>query len=181
MKLRKILLILLALSLLLTISMVGAMFAYMYRQTEKVTNTLVPAEVSCEVIEAFDGTNKSSIKVRNTGNIAAYVRVRLVSYWVDEEGKIMPETSVMPTFTTNEEWLSLGNSTYCFKSAVNSQGETSEPLTSKITLGIHDKGYKQVVVVFAEAIQAQPAGAVESAWPVEVNADGTLSVKTSGS
>ena len=180
MKLRKILLILLVFSLLLTISLAGAMFAYMYKQTEPVQNTLIPARVSCEVLETFDGVHKSSIRVKNTGDIAAYVRVRLVSYWVDEKGDIMPETSAMPAFTTNGEWLSLGNNTYCFRGAVNSQGETSELLASTIMLGIHDKGYRQVIEVFAEAIQAQPAGAVESAWPVQVNADGTLSLKSSG-
>lgn len=45
-------------------------------------NSFIPAEVSCNVEEVFDGKEKSVIKVENTGSIDTYVRVRLVYIWL---------------------------------------------------------------------------------------------------
>ena len=178
MKLRKNLLIILVLLLVLAASLAGALFAYMYKQTEEVTNTFVPAQVACVVNEDFNGEEKSNITVTNTGNIDAYLRVRLVSYWVDDAGNIMPVASVMPSFTLKDGWIELGNDTYCYTLPVAPNHSTAV-LASGMTLGDDEKGYKQVVEVFAEAIQAKPAGAVESAWTVVgVNQDGNLYKKS---
>ena len=177
MKLRKILLILLALSLLLTVTMVGSVFAYMFHRTETVTNQLKPAVVSCAVEEKFAENTKDSINVRNTGNIDAYLRVRLVTYWVDSEGNIVAEPSLMPTISCNNGWLKGSGNTYYYSSPV-APGETPTRnlLSNPITLVTTNEGkYRQVIEVFAEAIQAKPAGAVEDAWPeVDVDADGKL-------
>ena len=169
MKMRKILLIVLALSLVLTLSLVGAMFAYMYKQTGSVTNTLVPANVACQVFEEFSGNTKTEIKVENTGNIDAYLRVRLVSYWVNDAGEIMPKESVMPAYDVSSDcWIAQGNHTYCYKTSIAPGGLTPNLLTSSITLGESEEGYRQVVEVFAEAIQAEPREAVEEAWSISL-------------
>lgn len=177
MKLRKILLILLALSLLLTVTMVGSVFAYMFHRTETVTNDLIPARVSCQVIEEFANNTKSSITVKNTGNIDAYLRVRLVTYWVNEQGEIVAEPSQMPEIRFNNGWLRGTGDTYYYSSPVApDQTPTVDLLEETITLTTANDGkYRQVIEVFAEAIQAKPAGAVEDAWPeVDVDADGKL-------
>ena len=168
MKMRKMLLSVLALSLVLTLSLVGAMFAYMYKQTGSVTNTLVPANVACQVFEEFSGNTKTEIKVENTGNIDAYLRVRLVSYWVNDKGEIMPKASEMPAYTVSSEWISQGNHTYCWKTPIAPGGLTPNLLVSSITLGVSEEGYRQVVEVFAEAIQAEPLKAVEEAWSISL-------------
>lgn len=173
MKLRKTLLIMLVCSLVLSLSMVGALFAYMYQKTGEVTNTFVPANVSCLVNETFSGNTKSSITVQNTGNIAAYLRVRMVSYWVDEKGDIMPAASQMPGYSVASGWVSLGNHTYCYRNPVEPGASTPELLASSMVLQQSEEGYRQVVEVFAEAIQANPTDAVK-AWSVNVNADGTI-------
>ena len=168
MKLRKTLLMVLALSLVLTLSLVGAMFAYMYKQTGSVTNTLVPANVACQVFEKFSGNTKTEIKVENTGNIDAYLRVRMVSYWVNDKGEIMPKESVMPAYAVSSDWIAQGNHTYCWKTPIAPGGLTPNLLTSSITLGVSEEGYRQVVEVFAEAIQAEPLKAVEEAWSISL-------------
>lgn len=173
MKLRKILLITLVCALVLTLSMMGALFAYMYQQTGEVTNTFIPANVSCLVNETFSVSTKSSITVQNTSNIAAYLRVRMVSYWVDENGAVMPVASEMPGYSVASGWVSLGNHTYCYRNPVDPGASTPELLASSMVLQRSEEGYRQVVEVFAEAIQANPADAVK-VWSVTVNADGSI-------
>lgn len=175
MKLRKILLILLALSLLLTATMIGSVFAYMYRRTETVTNQLKPAVVSCAVEEKFAENTKDSINVRNTGNIDAYLRVRLVTYWVNEQGEIVAEPSQMPEIRFNNGWLKGSGNTYYYSSPVApDQTPTVNLLAETITLTTANDGkYRQVIEVFAEAIQAQPEKAAENSWGVTIT-DGTI-------
>ena len=174
MKLRKTLLIILALSLVLTLSLVGAMFAYMYRQTNTVTNTFDVANVACQVLEDFsDKTNKTSIVVENTSNIEAYLRVRMVSYWVNKDEEIVAKASPEIAFELGDGWISMGGDTYCYKYPVEPDGQTTNLLKAPIKL-VAEGEYRQVVEVFAEAIQSKPANAV-AVWSVTVNEDESLS------
>ena len=179
MKQRKNLLIILVLLFALAVSLMGTLFAYMYKQTEEVTNTFVPAQVDCEVQEVFYDSMKTSITVKNTGNIDTYLRVRLVSYWVNAENEIMPISSHMPSFTPNTNWIKIGEDTYYYMASVApNEATTADLLDTPIILKTSAEGYLQVVEVFAEAIQAAPKDAVEAAWPVVVNNDGTLRAKS---
>ncbi len=56
---------------------VGVTLSFMFKKAEK-TNTFVPAEVTCEVEESLFSGVKSDVCVKNTGNAAAYLRIRLV-------------------------------------------------------------------------------------------------------
>ena len=96
MKKRRIILSILVASLVVSLLICGTVLAYMFRQTEYKDNEFVPANVSCEVVEAFDGVQKTSVQVQNTGNIDAFLRVRFVSYWVDADGNIVAKPSSMP-------------------------------------------------------------------------------------
>lgn len=161
-------------------------YAYMVSETETISNEFDPAQVSCQVTETFENNVKSSITVKNTGDIDAYIRVRLVSYWVDAEGKIVSEPSktgeeLIKLIKADEDegeilWIADSpNDTYYYKNKVSIEAETSNLLTeSSITLMPNEKGYRQVVEVFAEAIQAEPAKAAESAWNVKIT-DGKIS------
>ena len=88
----------------LTIAVVGITVAFMFRKTSA-NNLFLPAEVSCTIHEKLDGAEytsgtrhgfeKHDIRVENTGNYPAYIRVRLVSYWVnaDNEPVGLPSSS----------------------------------------------------------------------------------------
>ena len=164
-KAKRILLWALLVSLILVC---GVTIAYLFRATNDVTNELVPGRVECKVTEAFDETSgvKSSITVKNTGNLEAWLRVRLVSYWVDANGDIMPKASLDVSFTPGPGWQPLGNSadTYIYAKPVIPGAFTGELLGSGIMLQTSDEGYRQVVEVFADAIQSEPADAVTEAW-----------------
>ena len=151
--------------------------AYMRKTTEEVDNTFIPAYVACVVDEDFADNKKTSITVKNTGNIDAYIRVRLVSYWIDESGAIVSKSSEMPTFGIADDWIpDAGNYTYYYTKKVAPDAFTTTLLNSAITLRLSYEGYRQVVEVFAEAIQAEPDEAVTDSWNVTIADDVITSV-----
>ncbi len=183
-KLKRWMIVLLTLA---AISAVGVTLAFMFKRTNTV-NTFVPAQVSCTVHERLDGaevtdlsavgSEKSDIRVQNTGNVQAYLRVRLVSYFVDEDKNITGEIpSAYPKLTLNDGWLPGESNTYYYTKPVEPNGSTPvlcEPFPLLEQAAQDGKTVYQVVEVLAEAIQAEPVAAVEGAWGVTVAEDGAL-------
>ena len=174
MKKYRILPIILVTVLVVSLTLCGTVLAYMFRQTEYKVNEFTPANVSCKVVEKFDGEQKTSIQVQNTSNIDAYLRVRIVSYWVDAEGKIVAKPSEMPTIAPASGWLAGTNNTYYYQSAVASNMLTNELLASPISLKKDSEGYLQVIEVFAEAMQSKPQDAAINSWKVTIDSSGNI-------
>lgn len=88
---------LIAATALCIVATVGLTLAFMFKKAEKI-NRFIPAEVACAVREKTDGSEvtgiaavgseKSDIRVENTGNVKEFIRLRLVSYYVDSNGDI---------------------------------------------------------------------------------------------
>ena len=87
--------LLLVVLLILTAITSGA-YAYMVKVTSVKQNELLPAAVYCEVVEEFDGTNKTSVQVQSNvedangnmiSNIDVYIRVKLVTNWYKVDGE----------------------------------------------------------------------------------------------
>ena len=161
------------LSLLLVIGMVvGSTVAWLSTKSAPITNTFLPSHVSCSVTEEFNGTTKSNVNVINTGDIDAYIRVKLVTYRVNDKEQHIGGTAEIPDFKPGAGWVKNGDYYYYTKPvAPDEQPETS--LIDSITLtGSYDDaddadGGKQVIEVMAEAIQSTPAKAVTEAWGVD--------------
>ena len=49
--------------------------------------------------ESFDGTTKTNVDVVNDSNITAYIRVKLVTYRVNDAGQHIGGTAAIPSFT----------------------------------------------------------------------------------
>ena len=175
MKKHPIFIVILIASLVVALTLCGTVLAYMFRQTEYKDNEFVPANVSCKVVEAFDGVEKTSIQVHNTGNIDAYLRVRLVSYWVDADGNIVAKPSSMPEINMATGWIKGTNNTYYYTKPVSPAAQTGSLLSSPIILEEDENGYMQVIEVFAEAIQSKPYNAVINSWKVSMDANGNIS------
>ena len=171
--------LLILLVLVVAVVTCGTVYAYMFKQTENVSNQFVPAEVTCEVHETLESgaTEKSAITVTNTGDIDAYLRVRLVSYWVQSDGsgdyEIVAKASEMPTFTLGAGWIAGSDDTYYYTTPVEAGNNTTDLLESNLVLTEED-GYLQVVEVFAEAIQSKPDNSVTESWGVTLDANGTI-------
>ena len=176
MKKQKILPIILITTLAVSLVLCGTVIAYMFRQTEYKNNEFTPANVSCEVLETVTNNEKTSIQIKNTGNIDAYLRVRLVSYWVDAEGNIVVKPSPELSVALAEGWITGSNNTYYYKSPVTPGMATPNLLKdgASISLEQDENGYLQVIEVFAEAIQSKPEKAVTNAWKVTIDSNGNI-------
>lgn len=166
----------LPLTIFLLIVLCGTTFALMFHKTDKVENQFALADVTCRVEETFAFPNKSKIAVENTGNIEAYIRLRLVTYWVDADGNILFKPAAVPAFTLGENWVKGSEDTYYYASPVAPLAKTGNLLAegSKITLKEEQDGCYQVVEVFADAIQSKPKDAVTKSWKVTLNLIGEI-------
>lgn len=162
----------LLLSLLLIVTMaVGGTVAYLATHSGLIQNSFKPSFVDCEVKESFNGTTKSEVNVQNTGDTEAYIRVKLVTYRVNDKGQHIGGVAEIPGFEPGTNWKEFGG--YYYYTLPVSPGEKPKAdLISSITLtGSYDDvdGGKQVIEVMAEAIQSGPADAVGQSWGVSIS------------
>ena len=159
---------------------VGGTLAYLFTRTDDVQNTFTPSHVTCRVTESFDGTTKRNVNVTNTGDIDAYLRVKLVTYRVNESGQRIGGTAEIPDFTPGDGWFEY-EGYYYYTKTVASGKQPDTALINSIVLQSYDDadGGRQVIEVMAEAIQSVPDKAVGQAWGVTIK-DGTVTAYTSG-
>ena len=185
-----------ALLLLVLVAVLATpVYAYMIHRSQTVANSFSPAKVSCKTNETFVDNEKTSITVTNTGNIDAYIRVRLVFYWKDSKGFAVAR-DMKPEINPNlhpelirydqENWIKGDGLTYYYKKPVAPGEATPNLLTQKIawssvkdetTAGV-DYYYHPALDIVAEAIQSLPEKAAESAWNVSIQEDVITSVST---
>ena len=163
------------LSLLLVVTLaISGTVAYLVTKSEPVENKFTPSHVACQVTEDFNGTIKSNVNVKNTGDTDAYIRVKLVSYRVNAQGQHIGGTVAVPSFTPGENWKLHTDGYYYYTIPVAPNGGVpANPLIGKpgITLtGSYSDadGGSQVIEVMAEAIQSGPDYAVGQSWGVSI-------------
>lgn len=158
--------------LLIAVVAAGGTLAWLSAKTDEVKNTFIPGEVTTEVTEKFDGTTKSKVNVINTGNVDAYVRVKLVTYRVNEDGEHIGGKAEIPYFAPGEDWVQYTDGYYYYTKPVAPGSQPEADLISSITLEDEyddPDGGKQVIEVMAEAIQSVPAEAAGEAWGVTIS------------
>ena len=163
----------LSLLLILTVS-VGGTLAYLITHTDPVRNQFTPSYVACQVTEDFDGKTKSNVNVTNTGDTEAYIRVKLVTYRVNDKGDHIGGTAKIPDFTPGTNWVKYDDGYYYYTKPVAPGKSPATELIdeSGITLSgtyADADGGKQVIEVMAEAIQSGPAEAVGNSWGVSIS------------
>ena len=160
---------------------VGGTVAWLTANATPVENTFTPSHVACRVDESFNSTTgvKSNVNVTNTGDTEAYIRVKLVTYRVNEQGQHIGGTAEIPAFTPGNGW-EIYNGYYYYTSPVAAGKAPAADLIDSITLEdeyTDADGGKQVVEVMAEAIQSQPPAAVKEAWGVSIS-EGSVTAYT---
>ena len=180
---RKLLFLLLTAFLLANATVV---YAYTMQHTQDLVNTFLPARVDSEVVEKFDGNAKSEIKIQNTSNIEAYLRMKIITYWQDSKGNIVaiPPETLNPSINGTHWFLQDGY--YYYKHPVSAGATTPDNLlTAPIEMTVKTQTgedgvtytYYPVVEFVSEAFQSRPAHAVESNWGVAVDITGDISIK----
>lgn len=164
---------------------IGGTIAWLSTKTTPVTNTFTPAEVTCEVEEKFDKTTgvKTNVNVTNTGNIAVYIRVKLVTYRTNDAGQHIGGKAGLPKFNLGKNWVEYGEY-YYYTLPVEPHAQPHTNLANSMTLEKSYKdedadGGKQALDVMAEAIQSAPEKAVGEAWGVQI-APGNVTAYTTG-
>lgn len=147
--------LLLSILLLITLAAGGTM-AYLITNTIPVKNTFTPSHVNCEVTESFNGTAKSNVNVTNTGDIDAYIRVKLVNYRVNDQGQHIGGIAETPVFSPGVGWVLYGGYYYYTKPVAPGAKPAADLIDSINLTGEYTDadGGKQVIEVMAEAIQA---------------------------
>ena len=162
---------------------IGGTIAWMSTKTDSVVNTFNPSRVTCEVKEGFDGKVKTDVNVQNTGDIPAFIRVKLVSYRTNEAGQHIGGVAKAPSFDFGAGWVKYGDYYYYTKPVAPKampENNLANSITLKDSYEDADGGHQSIDVI-AEAIQAGPEAAVQAAWGnnFSIKANGELSV-TSG-
>lgn len=160
---------------------VGGTIAWLIDKDSPLVNTFDPSKVTCEVQEKFDGKVKSDVNVKNTGDIDAFIRVKLVTYRTNDAGQHIGGTAALPQFTLGANWVEY-NGYYYYTLPVAPGDKPATKLTDSMTLteSYDDAdGGHQSIDIMAEAIQSVPAEAVGQAWGVSI-APGSVTAYSAG-
>lgn len=183
---KSIVALLVVLVLLVTALPIGSTVALYFQRPEPITSELIPAVVDCEVVETFADGVKSAVAVKNTSNIPAYLRVRVVSYWQNSKGEIVGRTPVYPLIPYDSvNWLyDEGEKTYYYIYPVDVDMATPTLLQSGEVIRMEDPdpetfagatyNYYHVVEFIAEAVQATPTKAAAESWGLVIGDDGVI-------
>lgn len=163
---------------------VGGTLAWLTSSTGSVVNTFTVGNVGGKVEEDFDGTFKKNVNVTNTGDVDAYIRVKLVTYRVNNQGEHIGGTATIPDFPLGENWVKYDDGYYYYTLPVKPNAKPEAYLIG--ASGIELKKYsdvdggRQVVEVMAELIQSEPARAVGEAWGVTISENDVTGYVPSG-
>ena len=197
-----------ALALLLFVT-VGSTLAYLFTKTDPVENTFNPSKVACAVVEnggkpvsgaVVNITVKENVRIQNTGDTDAYIRVAVVVNWKNASGNVWAQKPIEKTDYTIEwnlsedGWVNGADGYYYFKNEVtpktdcNHQDNTeycNQCMTDILIkscspiAGSAPDGYSLSVEIIASAIQSSPDMVVKEQWSTGVSAanNGKLTIK----
>lgn len=159
---RKSISLFLALVVILSIA-IGGTIAWL-KDSQSITNAMVPGNVPVSIGESISGTSKNQITLTNEGNVQAYLRVAVISNSLDEDGNIIPNNS-SSTITTNGNWTQIGN--YYYYNGIVEPGASVDLLGSAIDFSSSE------VVVMAQTVQVlgsfDEGTASQKIWGVSFN------------
>lgn len=174
---------------ILACAAVSGSLAWLTSTPEHVVNSFIPGVVTIQVDETFDGITKSDVRIKNTGNVPAYIRVALVPAWVDDEGNIAakPASLKLDCDITwgkdgsgyEADWF-IGSDGFYYCKTVIEPDESTPILIKSCTVKDGEHEYDFELQVIASAVQSLPTSTVGEVWPVVVGTDGTLAKTEQG-
>ena len=177
---------------ILACAAVSGSLAWLIITPGPVVNEFTPGEVTIQVDETFNGTTKSDVRIKNTGNVPAYIRVALVPAWVDDEGNIAAKPASLEQLDNDcniawgedgngyeNDWFIGADGFYYCKTFIN-PGESTPILIKSCTVNGGGHKYDFELQIIASAVQSLPTSTVGEVWPVVVGTDGTLAKNEQG-
>ncbi len=156
--------------LLVLLLTVGGTLAFLIDSTQKVTNTFTPGSVGTEIEEEFPGQEvKQNVRIKNTGNSAAFIRAAIVANWVAADGSIVAPAAAPADYTIEnlpgEGWFEQGG--YYYHAAPVGAGQKTGYLFTEcapVNANAPEGADHLQVTILSQGIQAT-ADAVNAAWP----------------
>ena len=165
---------------------IGTTLAFLIADTDPLSNTFTPSEVTSEVVETLDGTTKKEVKIKNTGDISAYIRAKVIVTWQDANGNVygeVPVNEIDYTITFNEtgsgngQWIKASDGFYYWTKPVKSDDDAPDDCYTGVLVDFcqqlkaaPETGYYLNVEIIGSAIQSVPTHVVTSAWSSGVSA-----------
>lgn len=160
--------------LMLTVT-IGGSLAYLIATSDAVTNTFNPSHVTTAVEETLDNNVKKDVKIKNTGDTAAYIRAAVVVTWQNANGDVYGQKPVAGVDYTNwtpgADWVEGNDGFYYYKKPVEPNMSTATALISGIEAlsSSPAEEYSLCVEVLGSAIQADGVdkdgkSPIELAW-----------------
>lgn len=149
--------------------------AFIKTTATPITNTFSPTNVSCSVIESFDGESKENVCIKNTGNVHSYIRVAITANWQTETqtNQILAtsprENKDYVIITGNNTWIRANDGYWYYSEPVAPDDVTRVLFSSVKQISDSPSGYKLSFSIHAQAIQSEPQSVVIEKWGVALN------------
>lgn len=157
---------------------IGSTMSLLKGESNSVINIFQRADMSCQVVEEFDGEIKRNVCVENTStqdDISGYIRVAVIASWQDANGNVygkQPLSGTDYTISYGDGWDNI-NGYYYWPEAVVAGGKTGILINScREVEGMAPEGYALAIDVVAEIIQSNPKSAVLEAWEYDPDKTG---------
>lgn len=150
--------------------------AFVFTSTKPIKNTFTDAYVACDVVETFDGTTKSDVTIKNTGEVQSYIRAKVVVTWMSADKtkvtalKPVDDTDYVITYADEinaaTNWKKGSDGYWYYKLPVDVGKETEGLIDScylKDGVTAPDGFYLSVEIV-ASSIQSAPTRVITEQW-----------------
>ena len=166
--------VLIASAALIGVLAAGGTLAYLFTDTKPVPNAFEPSEVTCAVVEPeYTTDEKTDVRVRNTGDVDAYIRAEIIVNWTDESGNIFgkPVEEGDYTIELGSGWVEGSDGFWYWTQLVEPGKETGDLITSlkQDVDAVAPTGCYLSVDILSSAIQSEPSDAVQEAWDVSIS------------
>lgn len=174
--------IVLASLVLLLCAVVTPTLAFLLDQSDPIRNVFQNSVVTSQVDEdPFEGTTKTNVTIRNTGDTQAWIRAAIIVTWKDgENGNVYGGAPVAGTdyniSLNTTDWIKGSDGFYYHKAPVDPAQNTKVLINSCAPVEAKTPaGYGLNVEIISSAIQSKPASAFAKwqAQGVKLNDAGT--------
>lgn len=165
---------------------VGLTLALVFTNTDSLINRFLGSKVACQVTETINGTEKTNVAVKNTGDTESYIRVALVITWMSEDTttvsaqKPVENTDYTIQFAQDSGWVLASDGYWYYTAPVAPEHSTNVLISSCVPKSTAPDGFYLSVEIVASAIQSTPATTVAEQWNTGVSGvqGTTLQIKT---
>ena len=170
----------LASALVLAVALIGGSLAYLMTRTDPVVNTFTYQQIEITPEETIENGVKKDVKLSAVGSdVDSYVRADVVITWKDAHGNVAAQAPVQGvdyTITYGDDWTQTGGHWY-YNQKLPGGKKTAPLIVACKRTGTPPEGYDLSVEILAQAVQAEPAQAVEDLWGMRFTGSGFVPVQ----